>query len=196
VIDQHIHLHSGNVVLPLGLSQESRSSEGDGQVTMSHGSAFVSPPSLSGRDHIQHAIWLYLRFTLSYRDVEELLAERGLDVSYETVRRRVLKFAGREGSHHGRRAASRSRRPLCCPQKLGTKRQIRIAATTQAIDPASFKQENRAARPTSAGIGAKNCWNIKRTPSSVWMRRAWRCQKSGATPSDSVTAEGVPVRSH
>ena len=35
---------------------------------------------------IQHAIWLYLRFTLSYRDVEELLAERGLDVSYETVR--------------------------------------------------------------------------------------------------------------
>ena len=36
---------------------------------------------------IQHAIWLYLRFSLSYRDVEELLAERGLDVSYETVRR-------------------------------------------------------------------------------------------------------------
>ena len=29
---------------------------------------------------IQHAIWLYLRFTLSYRDVEELLAERGLDI--------------------------------------------------------------------------------------------------------------------
>jgi transposase-like protein len=42
---------------------------------------------------IQHAIWLYLRFTLSYRDVEGLLAERGLDVSYETVQRWVLKFA-------------------------------------------------------------------------------------------------------
>ena len=41
---------------------------------------------------IQHAIWLYLRFTLSYRDVEDLLAERGLDISYETVRRWVLKF--------------------------------------------------------------------------------------------------------
>src|SRR3954451_9095461 len=41
---------------------------------------------------IQHAIWLYLRFTLSYRDVEELLAERGPEVSYETVRRWVLKF--------------------------------------------------------------------------------------------------------
>ena len=34
-------------------------------------------------DIIQHAVWLYLRFTLSYRDVEDLLAERGLDISYE-----------------------------------------------------------------------------------------------------------------
>jgi hypothetical protein len=41
---------------------------------------------------IRHAVWLYVRFTLSYRDVEDLLAERGLDVSYETVRRWVLKF--------------------------------------------------------------------------------------------------------
>jgi putative transposase len=41
---------------------------------------------------IGHAVWLYLRFSLSYRDVEELLAERGLDISYETVRRWVLKF--------------------------------------------------------------------------------------------------------
>ena len=41
---------------------------------------------------IQHAVWLYLRFTLSYRDVEELLAERGLDLSYESVRSWVLKF--------------------------------------------------------------------------------------------------------
>src|SRR4051812_39823854 len=48
--------------------------------------------SLSYRRHrfppvvIQHAVCLYLRFSLSYRDVEELLAERGLDVSYESVR--------------------------------------------------------------------------------------------------------------
>ena len=41
---------------------------------------------------IQHAIWLYCRFTLSFRDVEGLLAEGGLEVSYETVRRWVLKF--------------------------------------------------------------------------------------------------------
>jgi hypothetical protein len=37
-------------------------------------------------------VWLYLRFCLSLRDVEELLAERGLELSYETVRRWVAKF--------------------------------------------------------------------------------------------------------
>ena len=41
---------------------------------------------------IQHAVWLYARFTLSFRDVEDLLAERGIDVSNETVRRWFLKF--------------------------------------------------------------------------------------------------------
>src|SRR5437879_13812433 len=41
---------------------------------------------------IRHAVWLDLRSTLSYRDVEELPAERGLDISYESVRSWVLKF--------------------------------------------------------------------------------------------------------
>ncbi len=43
---------------------------------------------------IRHAVWLYARFTLSYRDVEDLLAERGMDISYETARRWFLKFGG------------------------------------------------------------------------------------------------------
>jgi len=41
---------------------------------------------------IQQAIWLYVRFTLSFRDVEDLLVERGIVVSYETVRRWVNHF--------------------------------------------------------------------------------------------------------
>src|SRR6476620_5524192 len=41
---------------------------------------------------IQHAVWLYFRFPLSFRDVEDLLAKRGMDVSYETVRRWSVKF--------------------------------------------------------------------------------------------------------
>ena len=44
---------------------------------------------------ISHAVWLYYRFLLSYRDVEELLAERGIAVSYETIRRWSRKFGQR-----------------------------------------------------------------------------------------------------
>jgi putative transposase len=47
----------------------------------------MSPLSYSGyrfpRDIIQRAVWMYLRFTFSFRDVEELLAERGIVVTYE-----------------------------------------------------------------------------------------------------------------
>jgi Transposase and inactivated derivatives len=42
---------------------------------------------------IAHAVWLYHTFPLSFRDVELLLAERGVEVSYETVRRWCRKFA-------------------------------------------------------------------------------------------------------
>src|SRR5215208_3784358 len=56
----------------------------------------MPPLSYSGyrfpRDIIQRAIWMYLRFTLSFRDVEELLAERGITVSHESIRRWVLTF--------------------------------------------------------------------------------------------------------
>ena len=41
---------------------------------------------------ISHAVWLYHRFTLSFTDVEELLASRGISVSYETVRNWCTKF--------------------------------------------------------------------------------------------------------
>ena len=59
---------------------------------------------------IQHAVWLYLRFTLSYPDIEDLLAERGLDISYETVRRWVTKFGplfARELRHRRNRPTNR-----------------------------------------------------------------------------------------
>lgn len=53
-------------------------------------------------DVIRHAVWLYFRFTLSLRDVEELLAQRGVEVSYETIRCWTLKF-GRLFAHNLRR---------------------------------------------------------------------------------------------
>ena len=41
---------------------------------------------------ISHCVWLYFRFALSFRDVEEMLAMRGVNLSYETVREWCLKF--------------------------------------------------------------------------------------------------------
>ncbi len=56
----------------------------------------ATAPSYKGfrfpQEIISHAVWLYFRFSLSYRDVEELLAERGIVVTYETVRQWCLKF--------------------------------------------------------------------------------------------------------
>ena len=43
-------------------------------------------------DVIRQAVWLYFRFTLSLRDVEEMLAERGIETNYETIRCWALKF--------------------------------------------------------------------------------------------------------
>src|SRR5437879_2540926 len=63
---------------------------------------------------IQHAVWLYLRFSLSYRDVEDLLAERGLDISYKTVRSWVLKF----GPVIPRRLRQRRPRPMWASSHL------------------------------------------------------------------------------
>ncbi len=50
-----------------------------------HGYRF--PPAI-----ISHAVWLYHRFSLSFRDVEDLLAQRGIVVSYETIRQWCEKF--------------------------------------------------------------------------------------------------------
>ena len=64
-------------------------------------------------DVIRYAVWLYLRFTLSYRDVEDLLAERGFDISNETIRRCVLKFGPLIARNLGRgRPVAHDRRHL------------------------------------------------------------------------------------
>ncbi len=56
----------------------------------------VTSPSCKGHRYpvevISHCVWLYFRFPLSYREVEELMLERGVIVSYETVRRWCRKF--------------------------------------------------------------------------------------------------------
>ena len=56
---------------------------------------------------ISHGVWLYYRFHLSYRDVQELLFERGLDVTYEAIRQWCLKF----GQDYANRLRRRRPRP-------------------------------------------------------------------------------------
>jgi putative transposase len=63
---------------------------------------FRFPPEISS-----HAVWLYFRFSLSFRDVEELLTQRGIVVTSETIRRWTLKF-GQTYANELRR-----RRPRC-----------------------------------------------------------------------------------
>ena len=58
----------------------------------------MSTQSISYKRHrfppaiITHAVWLYCRLNLSLREVEEMFLERGIDVSYETIRRWIVKF--------------------------------------------------------------------------------------------------------
>jgi putative transposase len=54
-------------------------------------------------DIISYAVWLYYRFNLSHRDIEDLLAERGITVSYETIRLWCIKF----GAKYARRLKRR-----------------------------------------------------------------------------------------
>lgn len=49
-------------------------------------------------DVIRQAVWLYFQFTLNFRDVEDLMAQRGIAVSYETIRSWTRKF----GQHFAR----------------------------------------------------------------------------------------------
>ena len=64
-----------------------------------HGYRF--PPEI-----ISHAVWLYHRFCVSFRDVEELLAQRGITVSYEAIRLWCIKF----GPEYARRLKRRQGR--------------------------------------------------------------------------------------
>jgi putative transposase len=56
-------------------------------------------------DIISYSVWLYYRFNLSHRDIEDLLAERGVTVSYETIRLWCIKF----GAIYSRRLKRRHR---------------------------------------------------------------------------------------
>jgi putative transposase len=73
----------------------------------------MNPSTISYKNHrfppqiIAHAVWLYFRFPLSLRLVEEMLLERGIIVSYETIRRWSCKFGAAYSKHLRRKKPSR-----------------------------------------------------------------------------------------
>jgi putative transposase len=73
----------------------------------------MTTPTVSYKNHrfppsiIAHAVWLYFRFPLSLRLVEEMLLERGINVSYERIRRWSRKFGPAYAKHLDRRRPSR-----------------------------------------------------------------------------------------
>jgi putative transposase len=62
---------------------------------------FRYPPEIIG-----YAVWLYHRFTLSFRDIEDLLAHRGVVVSYEAIRLWCMRF----GPSYAQRLRKKSHR--------------------------------------------------------------------------------------
>jgi len=97
-------------------------------------------------DIIRHAVWLYYRFTLSLRDVEDLLAERGIDVTYETIHKFGPTIAANIRKH---------RRPADCVWhldemvvKIGGKRMFMWRAVDkegEVLDVLVQKRRNKAA---------------------------------------------------
>src|SRR4051794_18084462 len=65
---------------------------------------------------IEHAVWLYFRFALSYRDVEELLAERDVILTYETIRQWCQKFGQVYANELRRRRPRPGDKWLCWPR--------------------------------------------------------------------------------
>ena len=110
-------------------------------------------------DIIRRAVWLYARFTLSYRDVEDLLAERGLDISYESVRRWFLKLGA---------PIARNLRPMLpIPSGYWHLDEMVIAIRGKALlvmardrqwrQDLGFPRAIEAERPSSVEVDAANC---------------------------------------
>jgi hypothetical protein len=130
---------------------------------------------------IQQAIWLYLRFTLSLRDVEDLLAERGIVVSYESIRRWI--------NHFGPMIAADLRRRRPRPH------------TSWHLDEVYLKIDGRGAcslkRKSSPGCSARKLAGDgaqKFTSLSSGCRRNISNQSPSVTATTRLTATKSPLR--
>ena len=121
---------------------------------------------------IRQAIWLYLRFTRSLRDVEDLSAERGVAVSYETVRRWV--------NHFGPMIAANLRKRRPKPHTTWHLDEVYLKIDGPSADR---RQECKMQRFKSAGSAQKflsghaavyNAFNVQRHLTSAQTHRTLR----------------------
>ena len=109
----------------------------------------MTPPADSDRyknhrfpgEIISHGVWLYYRFTLSYRDVQELLLERGIDVSHEAIRGWCQKFGAPRSA-----AMEWVENPIACPQQAMSPSGVASAGCTAEVKQLPVK-----------GTGAVRC---------------------------------------
>ena len=118
-------------------------------------------------DVISYAVWLYYRFPLSLRMVEELLAARGIELTYETVRRWAVKFG------------------------LGIARRIRSAALARG-DKWHLDEVVVTINGKSTGCGAR--WTSTVRCSTYWCRAAATgTRQGGSCASCSRSMVALPV---
>jgi putative transposase len=95
---------------------------------------------------ISHGVWLYFRFGLSYRDVEELMAERGISLTYEAVRYWCRKF-GQAYAHQLRRCRPRPGDKWHLDEILLTIHGERPALVTTSLTSVGREATRVASRP-------------------------------------------------
>ena len=151
------------------------------------------PPAI-----ISHAVWLYYRFSLSFRDVEDLLAERGITVSYETIRhwcdtfglayaRRLRRRAGPVGDTwyldelfvtiHGQRHV-----PSGAPSTRTATSSISCSSPTEIATPRHGSFES-----SSNGAGASPAASSPTASAVTEPPTGTSCRPSATTPPDTRT---------
>jgi hypothetical protein len=127
---------------------------------------------------IQQAIWLYARF--SFRDVEDVLAERGIAVSYETVRRWVNHFGSAIAADLRKRPTGRPRSQE--PPVRRIRRRSRAMGRRRLVTGHRQAQQRRAVRLSQGRSGTpvqRPCDERPRRPAPLELGAVSRC--SGLT---------------
>ena len=142
---------------------------------------------------ISHAVWLYHRFCLSFRDAEDLLAQRGITVTYETIRQWCQTF----GPDYARRLRRRRVRHCQVAEQLRTSDVSRRngqnipSCSFAASDIRSLSQGGSQTMSTCASVTPGNCFSLLTTSTGrLWGGGAARRRQRHANADHVVGVDG------